>query len=169
MIVAWKLLLPEQGIDARCPTTPHAGGRVELSPPHRTWRMPGVRSLATNSRHASPTVRTPQGKAVLVPEADAAADAAAKKEVADLQQRAHGRFLLMYSRYWRRFIAIYLGESDHGIILQAARPDELWQLMDHVAPTDWQMDDLPLIEPARPSGTADVRGLLPALPGVGIG
>ena len=106
---------------------------------------------------------------MLVPKADAAADAAAKKAVAYLQQRARGLFLLMYSLYWRRFIAIYLGESDHGIILQAAKPDELWQLMDHLAPTDWQMDDLPPIAPARPSSTVDVRDTLPALPGGGTG
>ena len=106
---------------------------------------------------------------MLVPESDVAADAAAKRDVADLQQRAHGLFLLMYSRYWRRFIAIYLGESDHGIILQAAKPDELWQLMGRVAPADWQMDGLPLIASAPPSGTVDVRGMLPALPGGGIG
>lgn len=76
-------------------------------------------------------------------EPETAADAAARRQVADLQRRARGRFLLMYSLYWRRYIAIYMGKSEHNIILQSDSPEELWQLMDGVAPPDWQADGIP--------------------------
>ncbi|MEV0623557.1 hypothetical protein AB0I81_60290 [Nonomuraea sp. NPDC050404] len=87
----------------------------------------------------------------------AAADAAAERQVMDLQQRACGLFLLMYSPYWRRFVAIYMGECDHGIVLRAGTPDELWQLMSRVAPPDWQRGSLPPFV-ARPSSAVEVSG-----------
>ncbi|WP_103963436.1 hypothetical protein [Nonomuraea solani] len=96
-------------------------------------------------------------------QADATADAVAEKHVTDLQQRARGLFLLMYSLYWRRFVAIYMGECDHGIVLKAATPDELWELMSRVAPPDWLGDSLPRLA-ARPSSAVDVPGLSPVFP-----
>ncbi|MFC5828076.1 hypothetical protein [Nonomuraea insulae] len=99
----------------------------------------------------------PQGQA------DTAADVVAGRHVMDLQQRACGLFLLMYSLYWRRFVAIYMGECDHGIILRAATPDELWQLMSRVAPPDWQSSSLPPLV-ARPSSAVDAPGMPPVLP-----
>ncbi|MEV4178466.1 hypothetical protein [Nonomuraea sp. NPDC049709] len=93
-------------------------------------------------------------------QADTAADAMAEKHVTDLQQRARGLFLLMYSLYWRRFVAIYMGECDHGIVLRAATPDELWELMSRVAPPDWPGNSLPSLA-ARPSSAVDVPVLSP--------
>ena len=98
---------------------------------------------------------------MLASEAETAADAAARRQVADLQRRARGWFLLMYSLYWRRYIAIYMGESDHSIILQADGPDELWQLMDGVAPPGWQADGLPHLVVGRCSESGSVQDCLP--------
>ncbi|MEV0996869.1 hypothetical protein [Nonomuraea sp. NPDC050202] len=96
-------------------------------------------------------------------EADPVAETTARQQqVADLQERARGWFLVMDSHYWRRYIAIYRGHCDEGIILQAADPDALWQLMDRVAPPHWQADTLPHIPPARRSQTAEVLQELPA-------
>ncbi|GAA2842550.1 hypothetical protein ACFQQB_12480 [Nonomuraea rubra] len=96
-------------------------------------------------------------------QADTAADAVAERHVMDLQQRACGLFLLMYSLYWRRFVAIYMGECDHGIILRAATPAELWQLMSRVAPPNWQAGSLPPLT-ARPSSAVDAPGMPPVFP-----
>ncbi|AQZ63165.1 hypothetical protein ACFMQL_12795 [Nonomuraea fastidiosa] len=79
---------------------------------------------------------------MLTGKAEPAAEAA-RRQVAELQRRARGWFYLMYSPYWRRHIAIYMGECDHGIILQANSPDELWHLMNGVAPPGWQTEGLP--------------------------
>lgn len=96
-------------------------------------------------------------------EADAAADAAARQHAANLQRRAGKWYVLMYSPYWRRLIAIYAGHCDQGIVLQAAKPEELWQLMDRVAPADWQMAALPLLAPPRVAAAAvDAQQSLPA-------
>ncbi|MEV1248296.1 hypothetical protein ACIBO2_43040 [Nonomuraea sp. NPDC050022] len=100
---------------------------------------------------------------MLASEAEIAADTAARRQVADLQRRACGWFFLMYSLYWRRYIAIYMGESDHSIILQADDPDELWQLMDGVAPPDWQADRLPHLVVGRRSEGGSVQDALPGL------
>jgi hypothetical protein len=62
-----------------------------------------------------------------------------------LQRRAGAWFLLMYSPYWRRLIAIFAGQCDHGIVLQASDPDELWQLMNRVAPAGWQTNAIPAV------------------------
>jgi hypothetical protein len=97
-------------------------------------------------------------------EAETAADTVAMRQVVDLQRRAGGWFFLMYSLYWRRHIAFYLGESDHGIILQAGSPDELWQLMDGVAPPGWQVESLPRLTAGSPSETVSVRAVLSELP-----
>ncbi|MGW3352862.1 hypothetical protein ACWDA3_57045 [Nonomuraea rubra] len=68
---------------------------------------------------------------------------AARRHGAELQRRARGWFYLMHSPYWRRHIAIYMGECDHGIILQANSSDELGRLMNNVAPPGWQAEGLP--------------------------
>ncbi|MGW0802824.1 hypothetical protein [Nonomuraea sp. NPDC002799] len=102
---------------------------------------------------------------MLAGEAEPAADATARRQIADLQRRARSWFLLMYSLYWRHYIAIYMGESDHSIILQADDPDELWQLMDDVAPPDWQADGLPHLVVGPRSESGSVQDSLPGFRG----
>ncbi|MGP4103287.1 hypothetical protein [Nonomuraea sp. KM90] len=96
-------------------------------------------------------------------DADRSADTAAwEKDLADLQAFARAWFLVMHSPYWRRFIAIYTGHCEQGIVLHAADPGAMRTLMDRVAPPHWRDDLLPEVSPARPS-KADVRELLAAL------
>ncbi|GAA3695279.1 hypothetical protein GCM10022224_071070 [Nonomuraea antimicrobica] len=98
---------------------------------------------------------------MLTRDLQAAADEIARGHAADLQRRARGWFVVMYSLYWRRLVAIYTGHSDHGVLLHAASPDELWQQMNRVAPPDWQAADLPALSSA---GLATVAGSGSKLP-----
>ncbi|MGW4412139.1 hypothetical protein ACWEJ6_49640 [Nonomuraea sp. NPDC004702] len=63
-----------------------------------------------------------------------------RRQAQALQQRVGAWFLLMYSPYWRSLVAFFTGDSDHGIVLKVADPEELWQLMNLVAPASWQTD-----------------------------
>ncbi|WP_336213275.1 hypothetical protein [Nonomuraea sp. LPB2021202275-12-8] len=50
------------------------------------------------------------------------------------------------------------------LTLRAAKPDQLWMLMNRVAPPDWQITAaLPLIAPSRSAGADDALGVLDAL------
>lgn len=90
---------------------------------------------------------------MLAGKADAAAEAAVPRQVEDLQQRAGKQFVVLYSRYWRCYIAYYWGnrEADR-LILRAPSPNQLWDLIDRVAPTGTDMAGLPHVS-TRPAVT----------------
>jgi hypothetical protein len=96
---------------------------------------------------------------MLAREARDAADAAARRHVADFQRRARGWFVVMYSPYWECYIAYYLGEcGEGGLTLRAPDPGRLWVLMDYVAPAGWQMDDIPVVSARRPAPVREGAG-----------
>ncbi|MDP4511752.1 hypothetical protein [Nonomuraea turcica] len=96
---------------------------------------------------------------MLADQTDAAAEVAARRHAEELQRRARGWFVVMYSPYWREYIAYYLGECEQGgLTLRAPDPGQLWSLMDHVAPADWQLNALPLVASRPPASRREGAG-----------
>jgi hypothetical protein len=148
-----------------------AGTQRLLRVASAVWRAGGGspsahhRALGTDSGPGRRSQRPMLPEEEVLPEGqtDPVVEAVAKRQVMDLQQRACGLFLLTYSPYWRRYVAIYMGECDHGTVLRAATPDELWELMSRVVPPGRQGSSLsPLV--ARLSSAGDVPRVPPVFP-----